>query len=357
MGIPENLQATHSEIPEIVESIDDQPADIEGPFIIDASALGKNYRGADVPALADVSFRLRPGEIFGLLGPNGAGKSTTIGILTTRIRPTTGQAKIVGYDTLRQAVNVKRNIAVVSQQPNVDSGLNVRENLLFHAAYFGVSKVQREQRADELLNQLGLSGWGKRSVMHLSGGMLQRLMIARALMTNPCVLFLDEPTIGLDPQSRLFLWEAIRSANKRGVTIVLTTHNLEEADQLCQRVGILDHGKLLALDTPTILKNKVPGGSRLEVRFTSGSREEQEQFLQAVGELPVVENAELVSEDQSSDTPKDVTIIRLYTSKEDIGNEVVLCAHLMGISVRELRVFQPSLENLFIFLTGRELHI
>src|SRR5205807_5558991 len=205
-------------------------------------------------------------EIFGLLGPNGAGKTTTIGVLTTNIVPTSGSAYIMGIDVVADPMSVKQRIAVVPQQSNLDRSLRAREILTFHASYHGVPRTERNARADTLLEEFGLGDRGKDKVMRYSGGMAQRLMLARALMHFPDVLFLDEPTNSLDPQSRLFLWDRIRSLNKQGATILLTTHDMEEADQLCERIAIMDKGRILVLDTADELKKLVPGGTRLELR-------------------------------------------------------------------------------------------
>ena len=208
-----------------------------------------------------------PGEIFGLLGPNGAGKSTTVGILTTRVRPTGGQAWIGEHDVWAEQVAVKRLIGVVQQRPNLDFTLTAREILLFHGAYFGIDSRERTERAKTLLERFKLTDRADQMVRGFSGGMMQRLSIARAMMHDPQVLFLDEPSAGLDPQTRLLLWEIIREYNESGKTILLTTHNMEEADALCQRLAIIDHGKNIALGTPAELKASVPGGYLLRLRF------------------------------------------------------------------------------------------
>ncbi len=327
----------------------------QGPFAIEVANLTKRYSGIATEALGGVSFCVKAGEIFGLLGPNGAGKTTTMGILTTRVRPTSGEALVVGIDVVREPATVKKNIAVVPQALNLDNDLNPRENLLFHAAYFGVPRAQRIRRADELLDQLGLRDWKKQRLHHLSGGMAQRVMIARALMTDPALLFLDEPTTGLDPQSRLFLWDTIRAANKRGTTIILTTHNMDEADQLCHHVGIIDHGRLIALDTPVRLKNMVPGGSRLELQISTHEPALCQVFLQQVKEIPGVKQAELIEEEGTPQYEQATTGLRIYAEEQDINEELILRARHVGVSVREIRLAQPSLENLFIYLTGREL--
>ena len=197
-----------------------------------------------------ISLEIRPGEIFGLLGPNGAGKSTTIGILTTRTQPTGGRAFIGEYDVWKQQVQAKRLIGVVPQRPNLDFALTAREILLFHGAYFGQSTKERARRADELIEKFKLTDRADHMVRGFSGGMMQRLSIARAMMHDPEVLFLDEPSAGLDPQTRLLLWEIIRDYNRQGKTIVLTTHYMDEADALCDRLAIIDHGKIIAQGTP-----------------------------------------------------------------------------------------------------------
>src|SRR3954452_24149083 len=231
----------------------------------------KNQPAREVVALDGLSLDVKGGEIFGLLGPNGAGKSTTVGILTTRVRPTGGQVWIGDYDVWAQQVEVKRLIGVVGQRPNLDFALTAREILLFHGAYFGVDSRTRATRATQLLDRFKLSDRADQLVRGFSGGMMQRLSIARAMMHDPQVLFLDEPSAGLDPQTRLLLWEIIREYNQSGKTILLTTHNMEEADALCQRLAIIDHGRKIAMGTPAELKASVPGGYLLRLRFRAQS--------------------------------------------------------------------------------------
>src|ERR1700691_4815649 len=232
-----------------------------------ARGKGKKQPKAEIVALDGLSLEVSPGEIFGLLGPNGAGKSTTVGILTTRVRPTGGQAWIGEHDVWAEQVVVKRLIGVVQQRPNLDFTLTAREILLFHGAYFGIDSQTRSERADTLLDRFKLTDRGDQMVRGFSGGMMQRLSIARAMMHDPQVLFLDEPSAGLDPQTRLLLWEIIREYNQRGKTILLTTHNMEEADALCQRLAIVDHGHVIAVGTPEQLKASIPGGFVLRLRF------------------------------------------------------------------------------------------
>src|SRR5438128_3289793 len=220
----------------------------------------KTRKGVEVKALEGISFEVPRGEFFGLLGPNGAGKTTTIGVLTTRVLPTEGSARIDGIEVARDPVAVKRRIGVVPQVNNLDRSLTAREILLFHAEYFSVGKQEREARATRLLERFELVDRADEKVNGFSGGMVQRLKIARALMHDPAILFLDEPTTGLDPQSRRAMWDMLRELNAKGQTILLTTHYMEEADQLCRRIAIIDHGQLLTLDSPGQLKRRVPGG-------------------------------------------------------------------------------------------------
>jgi ABC-2 type transport system ATP-binding protein len=236
---------------------------------VEVIELVKRYPKRDVNALDGISLSVTSGEVFGLLGPNGAGKSTTIGILTTRVVATSGQALVCGVDVIRHPVAARSRFAVVPQRINLDRAITARQNLLFHAAYHGIGKAEREQRADELLEQLGLTDRGNDKVDRFSGGQSQRLMIARGLMHRPDVLFLDEPSTGLDPQARLFVWDRVRELRVSGVTIMLTTHDMDEATALCDRVGIVDHGRLLALDTPAALTAALGAGSSLEDVFIS----------------------------------------------------------------------------------------
>src|SRR6266513_3845145 len=222
---------------------------------------------SEVVALDGLELAVREGEFFGMLGPNGAGKTTTIGILTTRVRPTAGEAIVAGADVVSDPTAVRRRIGVVPQRPNADRALSVLENLVFHAAYFGVSRAEATRRGNELLDRMGIADKKNGKGDQLSGGQQQRLMIARALTHDPRVLFLDEPTVGLDPQARLALWDILRELHGQGRTIIMTTHYMEEADQLCDRLAIIDQGKLLALDTPARLKAQAPGETIVDVTF------------------------------------------------------------------------------------------
>src|SRR5467141_4331698 len=243
------------------------PLGAAGGFIVRADAKGGKQPKTKIPALDGLSLEILPGEIFGLLGPNGAGKSTTVGILTTRVQPTGGQAWIGNHEVWKEQVAVKRLIGVVAQRPNLDFSLTAREILAFHGAYFGLSSQERSKRAESLLERFKLTDRADQMVRGFSGGMMQRLSIARAMMHDPQVLFLDEPSAGLDPQTRILLWQIIREYNDAGKTVLLTTHNMEEADALCQRLAIIDHGRGIALGTPAELKASIPGGFVLRLRF------------------------------------------------------------------------------------------
>ena len=338
----------------------------ESVISIDVQNLVKRYPRASVNAVDDISFAVRRGEIFGLLGPNGAGKTTTIGVLTTGIRPTGGSARIMGIDVTADPMSVKQRIAVVPQQSNLDRSLRAREILTFHASYHGISRSERNARADEILKELGLGDRGKDKVGRYSGGMAQRLMLARALMHSPDVLFLDEPTNSLDPQSRLFLWDRIRTLNQQGVTALLTTHNIEEADQLCERIAIMDHGKILVLDTPEELKKIIPGGTRLELRVripelvAAGAQtlesSAKTRLLDTLRAMPGVVKIDEVAPEDDSDSQQGITLFRLYA--EDAAALVVQATQAAveaNVELRDLHIARPSLEDVFIYLTGRNL--
>ena len=303
---------------------------------------GKKQPKPEIVALDGLSLQILPGEIFGLLGPNGAGKSTTVGILTTRVRPTSGQAWIGEHDVWMEQVAVKRLIGVVSQRPNLDFALTAREILLFHGAYFGIDAQQRSQSADALLDRFQLRDRANQLVRGFSGGMMQRLSIARAMMHDPQVLFLDEPSAGLDPQTKLLLWEIIREYNKSGKTILLTTHNMEEADTLCDRLAIIDHGRNISLGTPRELKAAVPGGFLLRLRFGHLSPD----LLQRLEKLPGVTEVR-ATDGNSAD---------VYADRGgSLVPEIASLAALANAELCEVHISEPSLENLFLHHTGRSL--
>jgi len=296
----------------------------------------------EVVALDGVSFEIRAGEIFGLLGPNGAGKSTTIGILTTRTRPTGGRAFIGEFDVWREQVKAKRLLGVVPQRPNLDFALTAREILVFHGAYFGQSAREREKRADELLEKFKLTDRATHMVRTFSGGMMQRLSIARAMMHDPEILFLDEPSAGLDPQTRLLLWEIVRDYNRLGKTIVLTTHYMDEADTLCERLAIIDHGRIIAQGTPRELKASIPGGYLLRLRFDRVP----EELIAELRTLPGV------TEVRTSDH----IAADVYADRGGpLIGPIVTAANAAGIELHDVHIAEPSLETLFLHHTGRSL--
>jgi ABC-2 type transport system ATP-binding protein len=319
---------------------------------IEVHDLVKQYPKSKANAVDGASFTVRKGEVFGLLGPNGAGKTTTIGVLITSVLPTRGSASVMGVDVVRDPISVKRRIAVVPQMNNLDRSLRVREILTFHAAYHGVGRKEREALADKLLEELGLAERKNDKVPRFSGGMAQRLMIARALMHSPDVLFLDEPTNNLDPQSRLFLWDRIRELNQRGLTIFLTTHDMDEADRLCERIAVMDNGKILVDDTSAALKKMIPGGHSLELHVGVPD-DGVARVVEALRQLPGVTK---VDELDSVADRIGVHTYRIYA--EEVGSLVGPAAQAVlaaGAEVRDLSVKRPTLEEVFIYLTGRQL--
>src|ERR1700728_196231 len=315
----------------------------------------------EIVALDGLTLDIAPGDVFGLLAPKGAGKSTTVGILTTRVRPTGGNAWIGDHDVWKEQVAVKRLIGVVAQRPNLDFSLTAREILLFHGAYFGLDSQQRAKRADGLLDRFRLRDRGNQMVRGFSGGMMQRLSIARAMMHDPQVLFLDEPSAGLDPQTRLLLWEIIREYNQSGKTILLTTHNMEEADALCQRLAIIDHGHNIALGTPAELKASVPGGYLLRLRFGRHSAEllQRLQTLPGVTEVRerddsqqgALQNTAAENKDSRTGNSADVYADRGGSLIPEIAN----LAASTNVELCDVHISEPSLENLFLHHTGRSL--
>ncbi|RGC65837.1 Daunorubicin/doxorubicin resistance ATP-binding protein DrrA [Micromonospora sp. MW-13] len=263
-----------------------------GPAVVEVHDLVKRYPRSDANAVDGLSFAVAPGEIFGLFGPNGAGKSTTVGILTTRLRATGGRALVGGVDVGRDPATARAQLAVVPQHNNLDRALTPRQNLVHHATYHGVSRREAQARAAELLDRFGLAERADRRIEAHSGGMAQRLMIARALTHEPLVLFLDEPTNALDPQTRLLIWGQIRRLRERGVAIVLTTHAMNEAARVVDRVGIVDHGRLLTCDTPENLVRGLAGDAILDLTVTPAPTDDPDALRAALGELDGVRKAE-----------------------------------------------------------------
>jgi len=310
--------------------------------VIHTQDLTKVYPGADFKAVDQLNLDVSAGEIFGLLGPNGAGKTTTAGMLTTRVVPTGGRAFIAGIDVAAHPALAKQLTGIVSQQNTLDRQLTVWENLYFHGRLFGIKASESKKIATDLLEQFQLSKWAKASVYALSGGMAQRLMVARAIFHRPSVLFLDEPTAGLDPQSRLALWDLLGELHTQGQTILLTTHYMEEADRLCERVAIMDHGKILALDTPAALKGSTGADTIVTVRTTGDP--------QQLGEL-LSHDVEGVTRIRTADGK-----LELHMRGGDrLVPRIVLAAERGGFELLDVSVAEPTLETVFISLTGKEL--
>jgi ABC-2 type transport system ATP-binding protein len=315
----------------------------ERPAIVRVEDLHKRYRPEGPEAVAGIDFAVHEGELFGLLGPNGAGKTTTIGTITTRVKPTAGRVLVDGIDVTDDPVAIKMRIAVVPQLSNLDRSLTALENLTFHAAYFGAGRRERRERALELLARMGLQGRENDPVNNYSGGMAQRLMIARALMHEPRLLVLDEPTTGLDPQSRLFLWDKMLELRGRGTTLILTTHDMLEADRLCDRIAIVDHGKVIALDTPTRLRRLLPGEQGVEL--TVAAANDPAEAFAGLGDAERVE---------AKPTQEGRWQVRLYGDGA-LAGDALRAAERRGLELVELRRIEGTLEDVFIHLTGREL--
>ncbi len=311
-------------------------------MIVEVEGLRKLYPGKQsVTAVDGIDLQVEAGELFGLLGPNGAGKTTTISICTTRATPTAGRVRIAGIDVVAHPAAARRSIGVVPQYNTLDRSCTVAENISFHCLYFGFSRAEARARTAQLLDQFRLADRAKAYPAQLSGGLAQRVQIARAIAHRPKVLFLDEPSAGLDPQSRLAMWEAVRELRQEGITVVLTTHYMEEADELCDRVAIIDHGRILVQDTPAALKSSVGAEKvyELHLRDQAGSNGLATKLLAIEG----VTHAEATADG-----------LRVFTKGADGGlADVVAAANPYGL--RDLTITETSLETVFIKLTGRDL--
>jgi len=315
--------------------------DREGPAAVRTRGLTKIYPDG-TEAVHGLDLDIRPGEVFALLGPNGAGKSTTVGMLTTSVVPTAGQALVAGIDVAARPATARRGIGVVPQRNTLDRSLSVRENLVFHGRYFGLRTVEARTQADLRLDQVGLGGAAGKAMDALSGGMAQRLMIARAVLHRPAVLFLDEPTTGLDPQSRLAVHEIVRELRAAGQTIVLITHDMLEADQLADRVAIIDHGRLLALGTPAALKRSVDADTVVAV-----TADTDPASLAAVlrDRVPGLRDLHLLEEG----------VLLTVQGAEHLFTAISEAATQAGITLRDIRIEEPSLQTVFLHLTGKDL--
>jgi len=307
--------------------------------------LRKTYQTprGDVPAVCGIDLNVPAGEFFGLLGPNGAGKSTTIGMLTTLVQPTGGRAWVAGIDVAANPVGVKRRIGVVTQNNTLDMQLTVTENLEFRSRFFGLGPREAVRRAGQLIDAFGLGDRRNAMATDLSGGQARRLLIARALVHRPEVLFLDEPTAGLDPQTRVNLWDILRVLRGVGQSILLTTHYMEEAEALCDRVAVVDHGEILAAGTVDGLKNATGADSVVTVRYESP----------VPGDL--ADAAGLAGRPGISRVETDQDRVRVFTRVPDgVLGELIAAGTRAGLTVRDATQLKPSLETVFLTLTGRE---
>ncbi len=311
------------------------------PAAIEVEAIVKRY--GDFEAVKGVSFRVADGEIFGLLGPNGAGKSTLIRMMTTLIPVTAGRARVAGYDVSRDPDAVRRLIGVIPQALTSDPDLTVEENLIIYAKLYSVPRAQREKNIAEVLEAVDLTKWRGAQTKTLSGGMRRRLEIARGLVHDPSIFFLDEPTTGLDPVSRIAVWEMLNNLKaSRNLTILITTHYMEEADKLCDRIAIVDHGSLVALGTPTELKNSVAGANVVEVQFDHEAPEWNERLHRLTGVTSV-----------QSESAGFYRVLSTSGSKTTL--ELVQMAAEHGATLSSLSVQNTTLDDVFVHYTGRQL--
>lgn len=312
-----------------------------GQFAIAVENIVKRY--GDFEAVKGVSFSVDEGEIFGLLGPNGAGKSTLIRMMTTLIPVTSGKAVVGGHDVTKDHDAVRRMIGVIPQALTSDPDLTVEENLSIYAKLYSVPRTEREKNISEVLEAVDLTKWRGAQTKTLSGGMRRRLEIARGLVHDPRIFFLDEPTTGLDPVSRIAVWEMLNNLKKtRNLTMLLTTHYMEEADRLCDRIAIVDHGTLVALGTPVELKQSVPGSNVVEVQF---NREDPE-WQSRLEKLPNVTEVQSQS----------AGVYRVLTSNgSQTTTQLVEMAASLGEQLTSLSVQNTSLDDVFVHYTGRQL--
>jgi len=311
------------------------------PSAIEVERIVKKY--GEFTAVDDVSFSVKEGEIFGLLGPNGAGKSTLIRMMTTLIPITKGTAKIAGHDVSKEPNAARRMIGVIPQALTSDLDLTVAENMNIYAKLYDVPAKQRQDSINELLELVDLTKWRDAATKTLSGGMRRRLEIARGLVHHPKIFFLDEPTTGLDPVSRVAVWEMLGNIQQqRQLTILITTHYMDEADRLCDRIAIVDHGKLVALDAPMALKASVPGSNVIEVQFENPPAD-WEQKLQRLDDVTSVQH-------------EGAGMYRVLTGNGSrTTTELVEMAVGSGVQVKSLTVQNTTLDDVFVHYTGRQL--
>jgi ABC-2 type transport system ATP-binding protein len=311
------------------------------PSILEVQNLAKNY--GDFAAVKGISFDIEEGEIFSLLGPNGAGKTTTISMLSTLYAPTSGDATIGGHSITKNPMAVKKVIGVVPQELALYEDLTARENLVFWGQMYGLSGKPLNSRVDEVLEQIGLTDKAKNRVKTYSGGMKRRVNIGVGLLHKPRLLFMDEPTVGIDPQSRRAILETVKDLNKKGMTLLYTTHYMEEAEELSDRVGIIDHGELIAIGTQKELTQQV--GETETLILHVGESDDPEALAASLKGVKDVLEANATDHEVSIITP----------DAEDILAAVVSRANERGVKIRSIDIREPNLEAVFLHLTGRAL--
>jgi len=311
------------------------------PNIVEANGLVKQYPGSSQPAVRGISFAVQQGEIFGLLGPNGAGKTTTISMLSCLLSPTSGSATVAGFDLIRQPVQVKRRIGLVPQDLALYPTISARDNLLFFGSLYGLRGADLHRRVNDALKLVGLSDRANEAIEKFSGGMKRRVNIAAGLLHRPDVLFLDEPTVGVDPQSRNFIFDNVESLNRDGLTVLYTTHYMEEAERLCHRVAIIDQGRIIALDTPQALIDSLGGGT-VVLGIPDGTPSAIDQTLRA---LPDVLDVSRVDHQIK---------VRAAHAQRALVN-VIDALNVADLSISSLDILEPNLESVFLDLTGRRL--
>ncbi|MEW9096561.1 MAG: ATP-binding cassette domain-containing protein [Clostridiaceae bacterium] len=313
-------------------------------YILKVEDLKKEFqlsKTRKIEAVKGISFEVKRGEVFGFLGPNGAGKSTTISMITTQKEASSGEIFIDGESVVRNPALARKKIGVVAQHNNLDRGLTARENLIYHAKYFGMDDATANERADKYLEKFGLKDREHDYVRGFSGGMAQRLKIARAIMHNPDILFLDEPTTGLDPSYRAILWEQMLALNKAGTTIFLTTHYMEEPEQLCDRIAIVDKGELKAIGTADELKALIPTSNIISIKLA----DIKPDFAEQAKTLPEVENA-IIQND----------LLLLYMKHEHPDfNQILEWIKTLNTSLQNISLSTSTLDDVFIHITGKEI--
>ncbi len=326
-------------MPQTLSTNQQAPIGVSSEIAIETRGLVKRF--GDLTAVGGIDLTIHKGEFFGLLGPNGAGKTTTVGMLTTRVIPSDGHAAVAGFDVRKDPVAVKRRIGVVTQSNTLDRSLTARENLYYHGRFFAMSRAEANREADRILALVRLHDRADSQVDKLSGGMQQRLQIGRALLHRPTVIFLDEPSAGIDPQGRLALWEILQELHAQGQTILLTTHYMDEADALCQRLAIMDHGKIVASGSPEELKRSIGSENVLTMQVEPVT----DALLAALRAIPGVQNVE--------HSPRGIEIYA--DGQRGLLMHLIQAASDLNAEVRDVSSRSATLENVFIKLTGREL--